>query len=170
MTFNFIPCQRRNCLVSFDILGLHDLFDPSILIWTHENLAKRHTSVQNEVDKLNTPVQINPDVFNSYIIKPRSPQVLRRTASDSFLTITYYMLLDKTQESLQRLLHQIEQEIPQVVEVADGTDTAQLMRRYLIEGDLSVTLQHVTTAKLINFVSRYLSSGNQSNFLARFKS
>ena len=96
--------------------------------------------------------------------------MLRRTASDSFLTITYYMLLDKTQESLQRLLHQVEQEIPQVVEVADGTDTAQLMRRYLIEGDLSVTLQHVTTAKLINFVSRYLSSGNQSNFVARFKS
>ena len=64
------------------------------------------------------------------------------------------MILEKTQEALLRLLHQIKQEIPQVVAVADGPDTADLMRRYLIEGDDSVTLEHVTDAKLVNFVSR----------------
>ena len=64
------------------------------------------------------------------------------------------MLLTHTQDALLRLLDQIKVEIPQVVAVADGSETAELMRRYLIEGDLSVTLERISTAKLINFVSK----------------
>ena len=64
------------------------------------------------------------------------------------------MLLTQTQDALLILLNQIKLEIPQVLAVADGSETAELMRRYVVEEDLSVTLEMISTAKLINFVSK----------------